>query len=384
MPERKGTILYVGGFELPDKNAAAHRVLNNGKIFRELGYKVVFLGISHEATQLTAGLVQGFDMWSIPYPKTRKEWNTYLTSIDVVKEVAGSLPDLKFMVFYNYQSVCLWKAMKYCKKRKIKTIVDVTEWYMAPKSNPIFYAIKQSDTSVRMRYLNKKADGIIAISSYLKEYYEKSGCRNVIQLPPLVDIKEPKWHQSTKKKDDNKIHIVYAGSTNKDKDKLNVVIHSLADAEVNVEFSIVGISSEDYLSNYLEDKELIDLLVKKCVVRFLGRLPHVESLRLLQEADYSVFYREATLLNMAGFPTKFVESITCGTPVITTNTSDLSIYIKNGELGGYLLSNNNFIEELRDALHNNTMIYVDCSIFDYKKYIDEIADLINKSSYNKV
>ena len=29
MPKEKGTVLYVGGFELPDKNAAAHRVVNN-------------------------------------------------------------------------------------------------------------------------------------------------------------------------------------------------------------------------------------------------------------------------------------------------------------------------------------------------------------------
>ena len=28
----KGTVIYVGNFELPDKNAAAHRVMNNGKI----------------------------------------------------------------------------------------------------------------------------------------------------------------------------------------------------------------------------------------------------------------------------------------------------------------------------------------------------------------
>ena len=39
-----GTILYVGNFELPDKNAAAHRVVNNAKIFRELGYRVALLG----------------------------------------------------------------------------------------------------------------------------------------------------------------------------------------------------------------------------------------------------------------------------------------------------------------------------------------------------
>lgn len=44
----KGTILYVGGFELPDKNAAAHRVLSNAKIFRELGYNVVFCGVNRE------------------------------------------------------------------------------------------------------------------------------------------------------------------------------------------------------------------------------------------------------------------------------------------------------------------------------------------------
>ena len=38
----KGSIIYIGGFELPDKNAAAHRVLNNAKIIRELGYEVFF------------------------------------------------------------------------------------------------------------------------------------------------------------------------------------------------------------------------------------------------------------------------------------------------------------------------------------------------------
>ena len=33
---------------------------------------------------------------------------------------------------------------------------------------------------------------------------------------------------------------------------------------------------------------------------------------------------------MAGFPTKFVESLGAGCPVITNYTSDLSLYLKNG------------------------------------------------------
>ncbi len=40
------TILYIGNFDLPDKNAAAHRVLGNGCALRELGYKLVFVGAS--------------------------------------------------------------------------------------------------------------------------------------------------------------------------------------------------------------------------------------------------------------------------------------------------------------------------------------------------
>jgi glycosyltransferase involved in cell wall biosynthesis len=39
---------------------------------------------------------------------------------------------------------------------------------------------------------------------------------------------------------------------------------------------------------------------------------------------------------MAGFPTKFVEAITCGIPVVTNNTSDLQFYLKEG-VNGYFL-----------------------------------------------
>ena len=65
----KGTILYVGGFELPDKNAAAHRVLSNGKILRDLGYKVVFIDvdkrIQYENDILnTKRILKGFECWS--------------------------------------------------------------------------------------------------------------------------------------------------------------------------------------------------------------------------------------------------------------------------------------------------------------------------------
>ena len=44
MKNEKKTILYLGGFLLPDKNAAAHRVVNNSKIFEALNYNVILIG----------------------------------------------------------------------------------------------------------------------------------------------------------------------------------------------------------------------------------------------------------------------------------------------------------------------------------------------------
>ena len=44
----KGTIIYMGNFALPDKNAAAHRVMINGKIFKDLGYRVAYLGVTRD------------------------------------------------------------------------------------------------------------------------------------------------------------------------------------------------------------------------------------------------------------------------------------------------------------------------------------------------
>lgn len=66
-------ILYIGGFELPDKNAAAHRVLAIAKGLRDSGNEVVFMGVSKDNRETdvlkTKSEVQGFITYSVPYPR---------------------------------------------------------------------------------------------------------------------------------------------------------------------------------------------------------------------------------------------------------------------------------------------------------------------------
>ena len=59
-------ILYVGGFELPDKNAAAHRVLGNAKAFRDLGNDVAFISIDSEMPWARNSFRQGKVQVSVP------------------------------------------------------------------------------------------------------------------------------------------------------------------------------------------------------------------------------------------------------------------------------------------------------------------------------
>ncbi len=134
---------------------------------------------------------------------------------------------------------------------------------------------------------------------------------------------------------------MYAGNPGKNKDKLNILIECLYQLKKssNYTFFVIGITKEQYLIDFREHMYIIDELKDK--VKFLGRLSHIESLKYVNTAEFSMFIRENTRVTKAGFPTKFVESMTCGTPVITTRTSDLENYILEGKNGFFIDVNNN-------------------------------------------
>ncbi|NLD49210.1 MAG: glycosyltransferase family 4 protein [Clostridiaceae bacterium] len=368
----KGTIIYIGGFELPDKNAAAHRVLNNGKILRSLGYRVVFISVDNnlkydKSVLKTKKEIQGFDVWFVPYPKLYKQWVDYLFNIDSFIKVALNYTDIKAVICYNYQSVAFIKVMKYCRKRNIKIFADCTEWPSRSVGHLLFRIIKCVDTFLRMRIIHKKLDGIIVISKYLENYYKKSV--EVLRVPPLVDLEEDKWSQSVDEFDDDIIRFVYAGSPGKLKDKLNLVIEALSSLRNNSNylFYIIGITQEQYLMDHEEHNKLLEDLGEKII--FLGQQPHIDSLKYIKMADFSLFIRDDTRSTRAGFPTKFVESVSCGTPVITSKSSDLEEYIVNGENGFFLRIDST--EKLKKDIEKILLL----SISDIKKVKDQVIDV---------
>ncbi len=366
-------ILYLGGFDLPDKNAAAQRVIANAKALRDMGWNVQLVGLDKLPSSFT---YEGFECVNLKYPSYAKEWIVYLATIkNYLPFLENTKPEI--VIAYNHPAIALSKLVDYCKKRSIKTVSDCTEWY-TPEGNIIQKAVKGWDTKKRMTDVHLRMDGIISISRYLHDYYTEKGVKSLL-LPPLVDIQEEKWNIRSEVTPTDEIVLTYAGSPgHKDAlDRLVRIVEGLPE-DIAVRFEIVGLNSEHFLSAYHYETE------PGSRVHFNGRLPHRDTLKLLSESDFQIFIREDNITTKAGFPTKFVESISAGVPVLTNLTSNIGDYLSAGVNGfpldvtsdetlkasllRVLMQSRESITELKES--------IDRRMFDYHNYVQSIIQFI--------
>lgn len=361
---KKRTILYIGGFELPDKNAAAQRVFSVAKIFQELNFNVVFLGVdkslkSDSNIENTKNVYFGFESWSIPYPKNKKEWFKYISSIDELKYLIEEYykNDLYAIICYNHPFITQFKIRQLCKKNNAYYIPDATEWYSAKGKSFLFGIIKWLDTALRMRFIHTKSDGIITTSKFLTEYYTKK-IQNVLELPSMfdskqLDILEP-LNQS---KLDDTIYLMYAGSAYdennpvkakkniKDRlDKVIILLNEMHKLKYKFIFNIFGLEEENYLLAFPEHKALLQNMQKEVI--FNGKKKHNEIISYIKFSDFTIFLRDIDRVTLAGFPTKFSESLCCNTPVITNKISNIEGYL-NDEQNGFYIDLNNQEEQIK-------------------------------------
>lgn len=361
------TILYIGGFEMPNKNAAAQRVLSVAKALRESDYTTFFYGVTKSNDY--NGTINGFEYEAQPYPRSIKEWIGYAKGDNIIDYINSKAPDYVFT--YNYPAIAQEKVIKYCHKKGIKVVGDITEWYM-PTS-----LVKKIDTALRMRWSNNHLDGIIAISGFLATYYSR---QNKLQLPPLIDKEEEKWKQKLEMLYPDKIKLIYAGQPSITKDRLDYIVNGIAKVpHENLIFHVIGVSKDQYFSIYGENSELDSLPIV-----FQGRLPHNDTIKLLMESDFQIFFRPDILVNNAGFPTKFVEASTAGVPVIMNRISNVGDYLVDG-LNGFLISKpkENDIQQVLEHVSKMTRedidkmkININKDCFDYRRYVKVLSAFV--------
>lgn len=310
------TILYVGRFKLPEGNAASSRVLAVSDILAAAGYRVCLVGLANSAKDAGRGSVLGHDYLALEERSRAQKFRGRFTSDWVERGISEfGLPAA--VVYYNFSSAALIAS---CARRSgVAHIADCTEWYGGEASAAGLFRVL--DSEVRMRLVHTRMSGVIAISGYLKRYYESH--TRVLQLPPMVNLEDPKWqrgHPGLAERTDQ-LRLVYAGDPGASKDGLDEVVAAVdsLDPGVDVRLDVYGLTLQQANARGVAVGQVPGR------VEFHGRVPHDEALRATAEADYVVFARRPTRANLAGFSTKLVETITLGTGVMTTRVGEARV-----------------------------------------------------------
>lgn len=360
MPKR---ILYIGGFELPDRNAAAQRVVGIAKGFRALGHEVVFLNSlkKYEETSQRETEYFGFKSYEYKRESTKDYLLSAKTAISMIEKVK---PDA--VVAYNYPAVALERIRRYCKRNSINCFADATEWYQAVGENAVYRVIKNLDTAYRMKVVQKRLDGVIAISRFLYDYYKDSV--KTVLVPPTVDLDDEKWNIDAPKQTDV-VSFVYAGVPIALKEKLDTIVSAIEEVsqERRVVLNVVGVTEQQFADMYGWNGKVPE------AVKFWGRVNHLEVIRLVKASDWAIILRDNNRVVKAGFPTKLVEAISCGTPVIVNEFSNVFSYLDDSN-SIKVTELQNLSEYLRSAVSKKPEI--DERIFDYHNFLHELEKLM--------
>lgn len=331
-------IVYIGSFRLPNIDAAAARVLNVARALRLAGHNVSFIswgGEQRECDLCPDGKyrVDGFEY--VVTDELDPKGNILQKVICKLQRgnkteqlLEERIGNFDAVITYN-GSLTRW-LLRFAKKHQVKLINDITEWYD-------YNELKVTDWlpyAYNMHCTQKRVKNKIVISKFLDNYYNTT--HNIV-VPATCDASEAKWQQGAAKAKEKAgefdgITLIYAGNPAR-KDAVHYAINAvqrLIDEGENLKFLIVGAERERYLKNYA------DMLSKKELserIQFLGRVSQDDVPSYYAIADFMLLLREPTRKSNAGFPTKFSESFTSGTPVIANLTSDLGKYIQDGKTG---------------------------------------------------
>lgn len=379
---------------MPDKNAAAHRVLANGNILRELGYDVVFVGIDatrDNGAELFRQDFLGFECWNVPYPLGMMAWLKYILGLASILHFLQKNYHAKAVICYNYPAVAQWRIKRLCKRAGIRMLADATEWYDASAGSFIHRIVKWLDTSMRMHIIHRCADGIITTSKYLTEFYRGMG-KTTVELPTLFDA--DKFQSVSSREDTLRKQFIYVGSpfdpgrVNKSrsnlKERLDVcieVFYQLYTEGEDFQFEIYGISEDDYLDVFPEHADMLQEMA--ACTAFKGRQPNQMVLKRIAESDFSIFFRDETRVTLAGFPSKLAESISCGTPVVSNKMVSLENYAHIEGL--FLASRGEELSLVKQIMAFSTedinaikqRVY-QSRTFDYRNYVHKVGGFLSE------
>ena len=381
MDQKRIAIITFGHF--PEGDAGAVRLRYMARTMIDAGYSVHVLCRSKTND---FGCIDG-----IHYTSLRKmDGHKLIRAADYycfparVARFLNKSKDLHGIYLYNAPISVFQYCKRFCKKYGIRLFHDCVEWY-----SPEEFTRGAKDPEYRIK--NKintkildKSFSIVAISRYLEDYFSKKGIRT-LRVPILCDS----TLRTNPKANKDKVVLFYAGAPLK-KDMVGNVLEAAlmlsAEEQAKLRIVFVGVTKK----SLMEKSGIAEHIIDGCseFLELCGRVPHDEVLRKMEEADFTVLPRDASLrYAKAGFPSKVVESLANATPILCNYSSDLELYLTDGE--DALIARDHTPEALAETIRRAIALTaedkqrmsaaaLECAKkhFDYRQYVSPLKELL--------
>ena len=254
-----------------------------------------------------------------------------------VDDWLDSLPDSPDLVLcYGVDPRYLSRVQKWCRRREVPLVIDIVDWY-APGDvagvGPKLFALLNDRWA--MRSLARRCDGAIVVSRLLEQHCVGLG------LPTLRVPATISGLTTAPSVGDGSLTVTYAGAPGLREAAALTNLRRLArDGELSrlrVAVQVIGPSAPADFDASAEPG-----------LRYLGRLPRVDTLRRVSESTFTVLQRPGDRrFAQAGFPSKVAESLLLGVPVIANLTGDLNDFLH--DLGNSVVLAGEDYQALRDG-----------------------------------
>lgn len=204
------------------------------------------------------------------------------------------------------------------------------------------------------RIVYPQLDGIIAISSFLYNYFVEllRDPARILQVPILVETAQFGKVQAPRS---SAAHtIIYCGNLYHE-GEVEGLLRAFATLVCDFpSWRLCVIGDDSDTKRRVSLQSLVAALGLKDHVEFLGQRARREIPSLLADGDIMALPREGALFSTAGFPTKLGEYLASGKPVVVTGTGDIPQYLEHGA-SAYLVPPGDdvaFAEALRHAMRH--------------------------------
>lgn len=389
----KEWIAYCGAIPFPTGWSASRRAYGIARTLTSAGYHVVFISsvaLKDKPLEILCdedkGTLSCVGLNERPPQNAsiliKAACSLFLAGKRIVEYLEDQPTKPTHVIMYQGYLPHMLRLASWCRRNDVALISDVVDWYDASHLPGGFWGMHNINAKLALRFAYTKCNGVIAISSYLEDYYNKYGVKT-IRIPTTLNLDsiEKEFHLKNHK-NDHLISLIYAGSTQQGKDLIENIIRGLI---------LVDPKGEHFKLTLLgPSRDEIHTLIKTEIphfIDFITTVPQTEVANFIGKMDFSVLLRKPLRYAQAGFPTKFAESLACCTPVIANITSDIGMYLKDG-IEGIVCSDYSpsaFADSLKRVLELSTserkaMRYsarvMAEKYFDYRQYAEPMRSFI--------